>query len=104
MSRKEPPPYVLQADRGIKSIVARITLGDYAAMRRLLHDDHLTVQSFLSACVDAYVRRETTMVNVVEEYRKLIEVSQDNVSGSHMSKMDKRALFDEIEMLHEDET
>lgn len=57
MSEKEKGggPYVPEAQRGIKTLACRIHLHEYAAFRRLLFRDKLSVQGFLSACIESYL-------------------------------------------------
>lgn len=100
--RDSKPRYVPEIDRGVKSIVTRISLAEYASLRKLLHDDHLSIQSFLEACVVAYNRGDTGIMKMVEDHKRLTQVPKAEKSCHLLSQHERKALFDEIEQLEED--
>lgn len=91
----------LESERGIKTIVCRVGLGDFAALNRRLADDGLSVQHFLASMVAAYISGDRSIEKLIEPIRR--EARQPREVRAHaLSTQEKRDLYDLIEHMEDE--
>jgi hypothetical protein len=95
--RKPAQPYVTEAERGVKTVAGRMALDDYAVLRKRLHDDELSFQAFFTAFVQAYMRGDTPARRIVEDHKRLLEVSAEKKREYGLSPKEAAEIMDEIE-------
>ncbi len=89
--------YVTEAERGIKTIAARIHLHDYAILRKTLHNDELSLQEWIVACVESYLKGDTNMRKIVSDHKLLGAVPQEVKDKFMLSPRERNDIFNEIE-------
>lgn len=75
----------------------RIHVNDYILMQKLLSDDGLTWQSFVSAVVEAYLRGDPHVVKAVADWRALAELPKAAMSRALLSHRERDLLLKELE-------
>lgn len=82
-----------EKDPNLHQILFRIHRDDYLLVRKLLTDDGLKFQSFVAACVEAYLRGDPPVMKIVRDWKEMRDVPPEHRAKYKMSKRDRdRAL------------
>lgn len=93
MEEKKPS----EKDRLIQQIPFRLHINDHKALKKLLIDDGMKFQTFVSACVEAYLRGDPNIVKAVKDWKDLNTIPKDVRDRYSLSQRERKALLDELE-------
>jgi hypothetical protein len=86
-----------EKDKNLKQIPFRIHLNDFRMMQRILADDELKYQTFVDACVQAYIRNDPFIRHVVDDYKEYNVIPRQMKDRYTLSDREKMDLIKEIE-------
>jgi len=84
--------------QSLKQIIARIDRKLVDELYGMLREEGITLQKFLSLCVEAYVRSDSRMRGLIEAYRRDQTVShKEKSSGEVFSDKERASILRDIE-------
>jgi len=70
---------------------------DIVVFRKLLQEADLSFQHFCDACVQAFIRGDRAILQVIRDWRILGDMYKESLSKSPLSVRERMALLDQIE-------
>lgn len=86
-----------EKERLIQQIPFRLHVNDHKVLKKILIDDGMRFQTFVSACVEAYLRGDPSILKVVKDWKDLNTIPKDVRDKYTLSQRERRALLDELE-------
>lgn len=99
MRRKSAEPKLSEKQRNIYQLPFRLHLNDKLLMLKLLNDDRMTFQSFVEACMQAYLRADPAVMTIVKDWRTLNEIPKEHKDLYTLSHRERADVMRELEQI-----
>lgn len=86
----------------MQSTLVRIHKNDHVLMKQNLKRDGLALQHFMTACVEAYLRREPDVLRLLKDWRDANVIKKGDESKFDFSDRERRAILDELDAEFDD--
>lgn len=86
-----------EKERGIERCNFRIHANDKVVFQKLLRDYDLNIQRFADACVQAIIRGDPAILQVIKDYKELQKVPKDDLKLYQLSHRERKDIFEELE-------
>lgn len=97
--RKGTGPYgSYEQCRNLQQVTARIHKNDHVLFKQLLSKDGLKYQSFISAMVESYLRRDQELLKILNDWKEANHIRWKGLEKERFdfSDREKRSLLDEL--------
>ena len=82
--------------RGIQQIPVRFHINDLKALKKVLIDEDVTFQGFVTACSKAMVEGDARVVQIVRAWKVEESIPHEERSKYMLSKTERDSLLDEL--------
>lgn len=89
--------FATEKERGIERCNFRIHANDKIVFQKLLRDERLNIQKFADACVQALIRGDRAILQVLQDYRELSKIPKEDLKMYQLSKRERKDIFEELE-------
>jgi hypothetical protein len=81
----------------MKQVPYRIHRNDYVLLRQLMTADHLTFQSLVKTCVEAYMKGDPLVMRMLRQHKELESVPKSVIDRYTLSQRERQALLEQLE-------
>lgn len=85
-----------EKDRLIQQIPFRLHMNDHKMMKKILVDEGMTFQTFVSACVEAFLRADPAIMRAIKEWKDLNSIPKDVRDKYTFSQRERQAILSEL--------
>lgn len=82
---------------GIQQIPFRIHRNDFLLMKKLLENDGLKFQHFVTAAIESFLRGDASIMKVIKDWRELNLIPKDQKQNYTLSHRERDDLLDAFE-------
>lgn len=86
-----------EKDRNIQQIPFRIHRNDYILLKKILIEDDMKFQTFVSSCIEAYMRGDANIMMCVKDWKELSIIPKEHRSKYTLSSRERQKILDELE-------
>lgn len=86
-----------EKQREIQQIPFRLHRNDFLLMKKLLDNDGLKFQHFVTACVEAFLRGDPDVMRVVRSWREMSAVPKDDREKYTLSPRERDGILDSLD-------
>lgn len=92
--RPKPPT---EKELGIQQIPFRLHINDHKLLKKLLTDEGMKFQTFVDACVQAYLRGDPLMLKFIKDWKELNSIPKEFRGMYTLSHRERMNILDELE-------
>jgi hypothetical protein len=74
----------------------RLHVNDHKLLKKVLIDDNLKFQTFVEACVQAYLRGDPAALKIVKDWRELNTIPKEKRDAYNLSSRERNKILDEL--------